>query len=80
MTSITLKLTPAEVELLGSLAADQLFRREFIDPRLPGHRTDSEQLKLGKQLVERLRIVADRARVTGHLSRARLQGQRRSAT
>ncbi len=35
MTLITLKLTIEELELLTTLAADQIFRREFIDPRMP---------------------------------------------
>src|SRR5262245_22431667 len=35
LTRITVKFTAKELELLSSLAADQLFRREFIDSRLP---------------------------------------------
>lgn len=62
MTRITLKLTAKEIELLGSLASDQLFRREFIDPRLPGHKSNPADLSLGKQLVERLRLTAERAK------------------
>ncbi len=54
MTFVTLKLTMNELELLTSLAADQLFRREFIDPKMPGHRADSAQLSLGKSLLARL--------------------------
>ena len=65
MTLITVKLTTKEVELLTTLAADQLFRREFIDPRLPGYRSNPTDLNLGKKIVERLRVMADRAnRVT----------------
>ena len=65
MTLITVKLTTKEVELLATLAADQLFRREFIDPRLPGHRSNPTDLNLGKKVVERLRVMVDRAnRVT----------------
>lgn len=63
MTRITLKLTTAEVELLRRLASDQLFRREFIDPRLPGYRSDPAELTLGKRLVERLRVIVDGARI-----------------
>lgn len=58
---ITVKFTAKELELLSSLASDQLFRREFIDPRLPGYRSNPADLKLGKQLMERLRSVTDRA-------------------
>jgi hypothetical protein len=62
MTLITIKLTPQELELLGSLASDQLFRREFIDPRLPGYRSNPGELNLGKKLVERLRALTDRSK------------------
>jgi len=46
------------------LASDQLFRREFIDPKMPGHRSNTAELVLGKDLVERLRLVLnpDRSR------------------
>jgi len=62
MTRITVKLTTKELELLSSLASDQLFRREFIDPRMPGYRSDPAELSLGKKLIERLRVMTDRAR------------------
>jgi len=57
---ISVKFTARELELLSSLASDQLFRREFIDPRIPGHKLNPVELSLGKQLVERLRLKADR--------------------
>ena len=57
---ISVKFTTRELELLSSLAADQLFRREFIDPRIPGHILNPVELNLGKKLVERLRLKADR--------------------
>jgi hypothetical protein len=62
MTQITVKFTANEIELLAALASDQLFRREFIDPRLPGHRSNPGELNLGKRLVERLRLTAVRVR------------------
>lgn len=61
MTRITLKLTSKELELLRSLASDQLFRREFIDPRMPGYKSNPADLSLGKKLIERLRVMTDRA-------------------
>jgi hypothetical protein len=54
---ITLKITPRELDLLTALAADQLFRREFIDPKMPGHRPDGGEIALGKALVARLRLI-----------------------
>ncbi len=61
MTRITLKLTSKELELLTSLASDQLFRLEFIDSRLPGYNANLPELGLGKQLVARLRLLSERA-------------------
>jgi hypothetical protein len=62
MTHITVKLTSKELELLSSLASDQLFRREFIDSRLPGYQFNLADLSLGKKLIERLRGMTDRAK------------------
>ena len=61
MPLITLKLTDQELGLLTNLAADQLFRREFIDPKIPGYKFNPGELSLGKKLVERLRQITDRA-------------------
>jgi len=57
MTHITIKLTIKELELLTTLASDQLFRREFIDPRMPGYKFNSGETSMGKALVERLRTL-----------------------
>ncbi len=71
MTSFSVKLTTKELELLSSLASDQLFRREFIDPRMPGYRPNPGDLHLGKELVERLRLVTDRATGSSTVRRPR---------
>jgi hypothetical protein len=70
LTRITVKFTARELELLSSLASDQMFRREFIDSRLPGFRFNAAELSLGKQLVERLRSVTDRAMGTPPVRRS----------
>jgi len=57
MVRITLKLTSEELDLLTTLAADQLFRREFIDPKMPGYRSDPKEIAIGKALVGRLRLM-----------------------
>ncbi len=62
MTHTSVKFTTAEIELLLSLTSDQLFRIEFIDPRLPGYKSNAADLALGKQLVERLRLAAEHAK------------------
>lgn len=61
MTSINVRLTAKELDLLGSLVADQLFQREFIDTRLPGHKSNLAELSLGRHLIERLRILTAKA-------------------
>ena len=59
MTLITLKLTLEELRLMTTLASDQLFRREFSDPKMPGHKSNSEEMKLGKALVARMKLMVD---------------------
>lgn len=58
MTTYTLKISADELDLLKSLTADQLFRREFIDPKMPGHRRDTTQLSLGKAILQRLSTLS----------------------
>ena len=60
MTLITLRFTVEELEILLRLTTDQLFRKEFIDSRLPGCRPDIAELKLGKQLVQRIGVAVGR--------------------
>ena len=64
MMLINVKFTTYEIELLSSLASDQLFRREFIDSRLPGFRSNPADVSLGKKLVERMRLTADKVKKT----------------
>ncbi len=61
LNSTTLKLTIEELKLLASLASDQLFRRQFIDPKMPGYKQNPEEMSLGKALVARLRLMLDEA-------------------
>lgn len=58
MTQITLKFTATELRILIALASDQLFRTEFIDSRLPGFKSNTPDLNIGKQLVQRMRFAA----------------------
>ena len=57
MAMISVKFTEQELGLLTTLAADQLFRREFIDPRMPGYRANAKEMALGKALVGRMRLM-----------------------
>lgn len=58
-TPLNVKLTPQELELLIGLASDQLFRREFIDPKMPGSKPNYAETSMGKALVARLRTALD---------------------
>ena len=60
MTRITIKLTAQELDLLARLASDQLFRLEFIDPKMPGYRQNLEEVRLGKAIVARLQLIGER--------------------
>ncbi len=62
MAMIAVKFTEQELGLLTALASDQLFRREFIDPKIPGYKFNAAELSLGKKLVERMRLVSERAK------------------
>ena len=59
MKNITLTLTVEELRLLASLASDQLFRRQFIDPRMPGHKANPGEISFGKALLARLQLMID---------------------
>ena len=65
MRRVTIKLTIKELELLISLASDQLFRREFIDPKMPGYKIKPEEIGLSKAIIVRLHALLK----TGLLSR-----------
>ena len=57
--TLTLNITTEELKLLIALASDQLFRREFIDPKMPGHKSNSGETEVGKALVNRLKLIID---------------------
>lgn len=59
MKRINFQVTVEELRLLASLASDQLFRRQFIDPRMPGYKGSPEEVDIGKALVGRMRLVID---------------------
>jgi len=57
MKNITFEVSQPELLLLITLMSDQLFRREFIDPKMPGHKGDPAELAMGKELVLRLKSM-----------------------
>jgi hypothetical protein len=81
MKNIRVEMTVDELLLVTTLLADQLFRREFIDPKMPGYKGDPAELAMGKGLVLRLKtlardvsgsaVVAVSRRAPSHLSSSR---------
>jgi hypothetical protein len=71
MKNIKIEVTLQELVLVTTLMSDQLFRREFIDPKMPGHRADPAELAMGKDLVLRLRSIVRQAPGSVDLSASR---------
>jgi hypothetical protein len=61
MKNIKIEVTLEELSLVTTLLSDQLFRREFIDPKMPGYKGDPAELAMGKDLVLRLKSIAREA-------------------
>ena len=59
MKKLTLELTAEELSALTDMASNQLFRKQFIDPKMPGFVPNHEELGLCKNLVGRLRSALD---------------------
>lgn len=57
MKNINFPVTIEELRLLASLASDQLFRRQFIDPKMPGYKGNPGEVDLGKALVGRMQLI-----------------------
>ena len=62
MKPINFVVTVEELRLLASLASDQLFRRQFIDPKMPGYKGDPQELCVGKALVGRMQWIINERR------------------
>ena len=62
---IRVEFTVAELDLLTTLASDQLFRIEFIDPKMPGYKADNDKIGVTKTLIARLRSVLAENRSVG---------------
>ena len=63
MKKVTLEFTPEELGALTAMASDQLFRKQFIDPKMPGFIQNHEELDLCKSVVGRLRSAVEEGRV-----------------
>jgi hypothetical protein len=63
MKKVTLEFTPEELGVLTSMASDQLFRKQFIDPKMPGFIPNHDELDLCKSVVGRLRSAVEVGRI-----------------
>jgi hypothetical protein len=63
MKKVTLEFTPEELGVLTAMASDQLFRKQFIDPKMPGFIQNHDELDLCKSVVGRLRTAVEDGRV-----------------
>jgi hypothetical protein len=61
MKNIKVEMTLEELLLVTTLISDQLFRKEFIDPKMPGYKRDPEELAMGKDLALRLKAIVREA-------------------
>ena len=73
MKRINFAVTVDELRLLASLASDQLFRRQFIDPKMPGYKGKPEEVDIGKALVQRMLLITDAG--TRHTTSAYLRAR-----
>jgi hypothetical protein len=63
MKKVTLDFTPEELSVLTAMASDQLFRKQFIDPKMPGFIQNHDELDLCKSVVGRLRSAVEVGRI-----------------
>ena len=75
MKSIRIELTLEELLLVSTLLSDQLFRREFIDPKMPGYKGDPAELAMGKDLILRLKSMARESCGIGGCGRVEARSQ-----
>jgi hypothetical protein len=80
MKNIKFEVTVQELLLVTTLMSDQLFRREFIDPKMPGYKGDPAELAMGKDLVLRLKAMVRQATGTATVAESRRSPSHLSAS
>jgi hypothetical protein len=68
MKNIKVEMTVEELLLVSTLISDQLFRKEFIDPKMPGYKRDPAELAMGKDLALRLKAIVKQVSETSAAS------------
>ena len=57
LKNVKIEVSQPELLLVVTLMSDQLFRREFIDPKMPGYKGNPAELAMGNELGLRLKSV-----------------------
>jgi len=60
MKKITLQLTAEELQALVTLSQNQFFRLKYIDPKMPGYKDHSEELRAAQSAVQVLQDALKR--------------------
>jgi hypothetical protein len=55
VSKVRVELSAEELKALIKLAEDQLFRIKFIDPKMPGHKGNVEQVRSAESAVAALK-------------------------
>ena len=56
---IHVELTGDEIKAVITLTEDQLFRVKFIDPKMPGHKPNIDQIRAAESALHTLKAAAN---------------------
>lgn len=56
---IHLDMTAEEIKAVVTLTEDQLFRIKFIDPNMPGHKANPDQVRAAESALHTLKAAVD---------------------
>jgi hypothetical protein len=54
-SKIRIELTADELQAVVKLAEDQIFRVKFIDPKMPGHKRNGEEIQAAESALAALK-------------------------
>ena len=60
ITKIHVELTADELQAVITLTENQLFRAKFIDPKMPGHKGNSEEVRAAESALYTLRAATNK--------------------
>ena len=62
MKKLSVQFTLEELQELLELVDNQLFRMKYIDPKIPGNKSNPERLKLAASAVHTLKETQNKAK------------------